>query len=113
LLARFEAKENKSNVREQLIKGKEELLKNKILIDRFLARRLHAITQYKNQVDVFDMPMRFISYLNKPENMDLFQKYLGKIKHERIVKSKNNELQMIWYEVRNLPALKREETTSA
>ena len=55
------------------------------------------------------MPMRFISYLNKPDNQDLFQKYLGKIKHERIVKSKNNELQVIWYEVKNLPPLKKEE----
>ena len=44
LLARFEAKESKTKVRDLLIKGKEELLKNKILIDRFLARRLHAIT---------------------------------------------------------------------
>lgn len=109
LLARFEAKENKTKVRDMLIKGKEELLKNKILIDRFLARRLHAITQYKNQIDVLDMPMRFISYLNKPENSDLFQKYLGKIKHDRIIKSKNNELQIIWREAKNVPPLKKEE----
>lgn len=42
------------------------------------------------------LPIKFISYLNKPENENLKEKYLGKIKEERIVDSKNNEMQVTW-----------------
>jgi hypothetical protein len=75
-------KENKNVVRDRLIKGKELLLKNKILMDKFFARRLHSINQYKNagSKEVTVLPIKFISYLNKPENHILKDKYLGKIK---------------------------------
>ena len=66
LLAKFLSKENKNVIRDKLIKGKELLLKNKIIMDKFFARRLHSINQYKNAglKEVTILPLKFISYLN-------------------------------------------------
>ena len=67
-------------------------------MDKFFARRLHSINQYKNAGlrDVIDLPIKFISYLNKPENIVLREKYLGSNKQEKVIASKNNELQATW-----------------